>query len=237
MIGSCQKNMIHSDKTTLPTSGIDTRYPQLAKVVERAFDGVTHAKKPGTVTTSVLVIKVRPNGAQLMAERYREGFGIYSGYRTWSTTKSITAALMGIASQQGMLKLDQPAAIPEWPEGDPRRAITYQQLMWMSSGLYSGGPNSAAVYFGGQDVISAATGTPLEVAPGTRWQYSGLAGFELLAAGAAALAGLSFRGTSPVPACNSSSSAGLIVSRSQPASSVISPLLRKDAPITTVLMP
>ena len=160
------------DKSPLPPSGLDRRFENLEPVLERAFDGISHAKKRGTVTTSVLVIKVRPNGAQLMAERYREGFGIYSGYRTWSTTKSITAALMAIASGQGLLKLDGPVAIPEWPEGDPRRAITYQQLMWMSSGLYSGGPNSAAVYFGGQDVISAATGTPLEVAPGTRWQYA-----------------------------------------------------------------
>lgn len=160
------------DKTTLPANGIDTRYPQLAKVLDRAFDGVTHAKKPGTVTASVLVIRLGKQGPQLVAERYRKGYGIHTGYRTWSTTKSITAALMGIASQQGLLKLDQPPAIPEWPNGDPRRAITYQQLMWMSSGLYSGGPNSAAVYFGGQDVISAATGTPLEVAPGTRWQYA-----------------------------------------------------------------
>jgi len=28
------------------------------------------------------------------------------------------------------------------------------------------------VYFGGQDVVSAATGTPLEVIPGTRWKYA-----------------------------------------------------------------
>jgi CubicO group peptidase (beta-lactamase class C family) len=144
----------------------------LEPVLERAFDGVSHAKKPGTVTTSVLVIKLRPNGEQLIAERYRPGFGIFSGYRTWSTTKSITAALMGIASRQGLVTLDAPVAVPEWPEGDARRAITYQQLMWMSSGLASGGPNSAAVYFGGQDVISAATGTSLEAAPGTRWKYA-----------------------------------------------------------------
>lgn len=161
------------DKTALPSTGIDARYPKLSEVLDRAFDGVTHAKKPGTVTTSVLVIKRdKVLGDQLIAERYRKGFGTHSGYRTWSTTKSITAVLMGIASQQGLLQLDAPTAIPEWQQGDPRRNITYQQLMWMSSGLYSGGPNSAAVYFGGQDVISAATGTPLEVKPGTRWQYA-----------------------------------------------------------------
>lgn len=161
------------DKTTLPASGIDTRYSKLNKVLDQAFDGTTHAKKPGTITTSVLVIKLdKDHGSQLIAERYRKGFGVHTGYRTWSTSKSIFAALMGIASHQGMLQLDQPAAIPEWPAGDVRKAITYKQLMWMSSGLYSGGPNSAAVYFGGQDVISAATGTALEAQPGTRWQYA-----------------------------------------------------------------
>lgn len=168
-----QRAFPDGDKTGLPANGIDPRYSTLRSVLERAFDGVTHAKKPGTVTTSVLVIKLdKAKGSQLIAERYRNGFGVHSGYRTWSTSKSIVAALMGIASNQGILQLDQPVAIPEWPEGDARRAITYQQLMWMSSGLYSAGPNSAAVYFGGQDVISAATGTSLEVQPGTRWQYA-----------------------------------------------------------------
>ncbi len=160
------------DKSPLPPNGIDRRHEALETVLERAFDGVTHAKKRGTVTTSVLVIRVTARGEHLIAERYRPGFGIYTGYRTWSTSKSMTAALMGIASLKGLLKLDAPVSIPEWPDGDPRRAITYEQLMWMSSGLFSGGSNSAAVYFGGQDVISAATGTPLEVAPGTRWKYA-----------------------------------------------------------------
>ena len=161
------------DKVGLPADGVDPSYPQLASVLTKAFDGVTHAKVPGTVTTAVLVIKRdKQNHYKLIAERYRPGFGIHSGYRTWSTAKGISAALLAIASQQGMLELDKPVSIPEWPEGDPRRQITYQQLMRMSSGLYSGGANSAAVYFGGQDVVSAATGTPLEVKPGTRWKYA-----------------------------------------------------------------
>lgn len=44
--------------------------------------------------------------------------------------------------------------------------------MWMSSGLYSEGNNTNAVYFGGQDVVSGATGTPLEAEPGERWKYA-----------------------------------------------------------------
>jgi CubicO group peptidase (beta-lactamase class C family) len=117
----------------------------------------------------VVVIK---NG-KIIAERYRPGFGIHSGYRTWSTAKSISAALIAIAAKQGLLNLDDPASIPEWSyPGDSRHAISYKHLMWMSSGLFSGGDNTYSVYFGGEDVVSAVTTTNLEVAPGTRWKYA-----------------------------------------------------------------
>ena len=157
------------DKVALPVDGLDAKYRSLAPVLERAFDGKSYTDEGGTVTTAVIVIRE----GRIVAERYRPGFGVFSGYRTWSTAKSISAALLAIASKQGILDLDAPAAIPEWSHpGDPRQAITYKQLLWMSSGLFSGGSNTNALYFGGQDVVSAATGTALEVAPGTRWKYA-----------------------------------------------------------------
>jgi hypothetical protein len=52
---------------------------------------------------------------------------------------------------------------------------------------------------------------------------------------AAALLASSFFGSSPTVLLSSSSSLGAIVSRSQPASSVISPTFLNDAPITSVL--
>jgi CubicO group peptidase (beta-lactamase class C family) len=137
------------------------------QVLERAFDGASYGA--GTLTAAVLVVK---NGS-LAAESYRDGFGPNQGYRTWSTAKSITATLIGIAVQQGLLDVGRPAPVPEWQHpGDPRAAITLEHLMWMSSGLWSQGSNSNALYFGGQDVVSAATTTPLETEPGTRWQYA-----------------------------------------------------------------
>ncbi len=157
------------DKVELPADGIDPRHRALVPLVERAFDGKTYGDVEGIVTASVIVMK----GGRIIAERYRPGFGVYSGYRTWSTAKSITAALMAIASMQGIVNLEGRADIPEWnTPGDPRQAITYKQLMWMSSGLMSGGSNTNAIYFGGQDIVSAITGTQLEVAPGTRWKYA-----------------------------------------------------------------
>jgi CubicO group peptidase (beta-lactamase class C family) len=157
------------DRVALPPDGIDARHRALSPALDAAFDPARYASSPGVVTTAVLVVK----DGQIVAERYRPGFGVYSGYRTWSTAKSITAALIGIAAGQGLLQLDAPAGIPEWKfPGDPRQAITLQHLLWMSSGLFSGGPNTNAIYFGGQDVVSAATTTPLEAEPGKRWKYA-----------------------------------------------------------------
>lgn len=157
------------DRVDLPADGLDPKYRALASVIDRVFDGKTYGEKGKTVSTALIVLK----GGRIVTERYRPGFGMHSGYRTWSTTKSFTAALLGIAEKQGLLDLDSSAAIPEWGySGDPRQAITYKHLLWMSSGLFSGGPNTYSVYFGGQDVISAVTSTPLEVAPGTRWKYA-----------------------------------------------------------------
>ena len=157
------------DRVELPAGGIDVRYGALRPILERAFDGRSYGEVEGVVTTAVLVL----HRGRIVAERYRPGFGVHSGYRTWSTAKSITAALVGIAAGQGLIDLDAPAAIPEWSyPGDPRQKITHRHLLWMSSGLFSGGANTNALYFGGQDVVTTATGNALEAKPGTRWKYA-----------------------------------------------------------------
>lgn len=140
--------------------------PQQA-LIDRAFDGETYGK--GTLTAGVLVIRE----GRAVAEQYRPGFGPHSGYRTWSTAKSISASLIGIAVGDGLIDLDSPIPIAEWQgPADPRGAITWKQLMWMSSGLWSQGSNTNAVYFAGQDAASSAATSPLEAPPGERWKYA-----------------------------------------------------------------
>lgn len=155
------------DRVELDAHGTHPDFAGLQAALDRAFDGSTYGDGTVTVATIVLV------GDLVVAERYRPGFGIHTGYRTWSTAKSISAAVLGIAAHRGLLDLDEPAAVPEWRyPGDPRAAITYKHLLWMSSGLESGGNNTYAVYFGGQDVTSAVTTTALEAEPGSRWKYA-----------------------------------------------------------------
>lgn len=155
------------DKVTLGEHGLANNYRFLDQLLTNAFDARTYGDSSVTVATLIL------HKGRLVAERYRAGFGVHSGYRTWSTAKSISAAVLGVAAHQGLLNLNAPADVPEWQyPGDPRAAITYKDLLWMSSGLESGGNNTYAVYFGGQDAITAITSTEAEVPPGERWKYA-----------------------------------------------------------------
>jgi CubicO group peptidase (beta-lactamase class C family) len=144
--------------------------PRLQALLDEAFAGGEDGDYgAGTLTTAVIIV----HEGRIVAERYRPGFGIHQGYRTWSTAKSLSASLIGIAVAKGLLSLDEPAPIPEWQgPGDLRKAIQLNHLLWMSSGLWSEGSNTYAMYFGGQDVLSAVTTTPLEADPGSRWKYA-----------------------------------------------------------------
>lgn len=137
--------------------------------VGSAFDRLSYGL--GTETTAVIVVR---NG-KIVAERYRLGFNMHMSQRTWSVAKSLTAAIMGIAADRGIVDLAAPATIPEWRRpGDPRASITFDQLLRMASGLWSGpaGNRTDAVYFGGSAVAETATSQPLVMKPGSHWEYA-----------------------------------------------------------------
>lgn len=139
---------------------------KLDKAVDDAFHGAQY--QPHKTVGVVVVYKDR-----IVAERYAVGWGPHTQYRTWSTAKSITNALIGILVKQGRLRVDQPAPIPEWQaENDPRRAITIEHLLHMSSGLESDGANTIDAYWGGIDTGKDAANKKLEAEPGTRWKYA-----------------------------------------------------------------
>ena len=142
---------------------------------------------------------------ELVGERYAPGFGPFVQQRSWSTAKSITATIVGLLVDRGRLRLDRrPPRLPEW-RGDERRGITLRHLLNMSSGLkqnqYEGTARSletftpesehAFIYFDGFDTYKDALEAPLEVAPGTRWQYRNA---NVLAAAASAKRVLARRG-------------------------------------------
>ena len=142
----------------------DTDTARLNRLLDRAFTDPA----PETMGETHAFLAVQ--GGQIVAERY------------WSEAKSITQALIGILVRDGKIDIHAPADVPEWQEtDDPRRTITLDMLLRMSSGLkfiedYVPGSVSDVIemLFGsGQlDVAAYAASQPLEHEPDTFWSYS-----------------------------------------------------------------
>lgn len=125
----------------------------------------------GANTTGVVVLQ----DGRLVGEWYAPGFGPDTPQRTWSVAKSLAGTIIGAAVQRGEVDVNAPAAIADWSrEGDPRSAITLDQLMRMASGLTSdtAGNRTDALYFGGVGVDEQAVTWPLIAPPGTRYRYA-----------------------------------------------------------------
>ncbi len=121
-------------------------------------------------------------GGEILLERYADGHDQASTFPSWSKAKSITQALIGILVKDGLLDLQAPASVPEWQaEDDPRREITLDQLLRMSSGLKfaedyvdAGVSDVIEMLFGAgkADVAAHAANMPLNHTPDTVWNYS-----------------------------------------------------------------
>ena len=158
-----------------PTGPLAAADPvRLASLMDHAFSqpddlGQTHA---------VVVVQ----GGRLVLERYAPEFGPTTTCPSWSMAKSITQALAGMAVLDGKLDIQAPADVPEWrAAGDPRAAITLDQLLRMSSGLafvedYLPDHPSDVIEMlwgaGKEDVAAFAAAFPLIHPPGSFFAYS-----------------------------------------------------------------
>lgn len=144
----------------------------LDAAVTRAFEEQNMDGYPDT--RAILVVQ----HGEILAERYAQGFDRDTRLLGWSATKAVTAALIGLLVDDGVLQLDSPAPVPEWQgAGDPRGAITLRQLLTMTSGLtfkedYAPGSDSLKMLFEAKDMGSYAASRPLQHAPGTTWNYA-----------------------------------------------------------------
>jgi CubicO group peptidase (beta-lactamase class C family) len=108
-------------------AGVDR--PAIEDAVDLAFAGGGAQR-----VRAVVVI----HGGKLVYERYspHRNDRPDSVMPAHSMAKSFTAAMVGILVEQGRLAVDAPAAVPAWQAaGDPRGAITLDDLLRMSSGL------------------------------------------------------------------------------------------------------
>ncbi|MFN3609271.1 MAG: serine hydrolase domain-containing protein [Hyphomonas sp.] len=174
-----------------PEAPLDLRVAErLQPLLDRAFSDP--APEDMGETHAFLAVQ----GGRIVAERYWTGFDRESTHHSWSQAKSMTHALVGILAREGRIDIHAPADVPEWQAPyDPRRAITLDQLLRMSSGLKfaedyvdAGVSDVIEMLFGSgkDDVAAYAAKSPLIHSPGTAWSYS--SGTSNLVARAAARA-------------------------------------------------
>jgi CubicO group peptidase (beta-lactamase class C family) len=157
---------------------------ELDPLLDELFDDT------GLLATTYATVVI--HHGRLVAERYAgelerwdgpsEEIGPGTRFLSWSMAKSMLHALVGTLVGDGRLILDAPAPVPAWQgAGDPRGAITLQDLLEMRDGLdfveeYIIGSRSDVIdmLFGsGQDDVAAFTeAKPLAVEPGSRFNYS-----------------------------------------------------------------
>lgn len=108
----------------------------------------------------------------IMLERYFNGRRETGPANVKSVSKSVIAALVGIAADRQLLSLDQPIAtyFPDLPE--PKRGITIEQLLTMQSGLESTSNRNYGAWVQSSNWVRHALAKPLLAAPGTQMIYS-----------------------------------------------------------------
>ncbi|WP_260580807.1 serine hydrolase domain-containing protein [Sphingopyxis sp. PET50] len=125
----------------------------------------------GGRTSALLIVK----RGKIEVEQYQDGHDLHTAQRTFSVAKSMAATLIGHAVLEGDIDVTKPATIADWQApGDPRAAITTEQLMRMASGLTSdtAGNRTDAIYMGGASVRQWTVQWPLLNPPGRVFRYA-----------------------------------------------------------------
>jgi CubicO group peptidase (beta-lactamase class C family) len=115
---------------------------------------------------------------KIIAERYAPGVDLNTPLLGYSASKSMINALVGILVRQHHLDIHAIAPVKAWSQaGDPRRAITPDQLIRMTSGLDlteddSGFDPVSRMLFLEPDMAGFAERAKLKAKPGTQWEYT-----------------------------------------------------------------
>lgn len=108
---------------------------------------------------------------RIVAERYWKGWTAATTQPIFSSSKSITATLVGIAVEERKIMSVQQSAsdfVPSW-RGTPKAAITLRHMLTMTSGIRNTAGN---VLKNDVDAFEETAALPLEHRPGEHWAYN-----------------------------------------------------------------
>jgi len=180
--------------------------PRLTALLDELVSGDDHPALGLTHAAAVVA------GGRLVAERYgrrvvqdlramgddppHEDVDETTGLLSWSMAKTITSLVTGAAVADGALTVDDPVADPRWDApDDPRKAITWSNLLTMRPGLAwseeyydldpDGLPDVVRMLYGegAEDMAAFAAGFPLVQEPGTPEAYTYSSGTTNIVAG------------------------------------------------------
>ncbi|MCC5950746.1 MAG: serine hydrolase [Acidimicrobiia bacterium] len=112
----------------------------------------------------------------IVEEHYWNDTDRTSTHEVYSVTKSITALLVGIAADQGLLDIDEPVAtyVEEW-QGTPSADVTIRNILSNDSGRYHDLTNDFVTLINEDDQTAFAIGLDQQAAPGDVWNYNNAA--------------------------------------------------------------
>lgn len=155
-----------------PATPVATEDPAINAALSREF-----TEQPSQRPRFVKAIVIAKDG-RVVAERYAAGFSLETPLLSYSVAKSFTNALLGILVRQGRLSIDQHIGAPEWQRsGDPRAALTIDDLLRMESGIDApetgtGFDPVSQMLYGKDDMAAFAAKFPLKEPPRTAWEYT-----------------------------------------------------------------
>jgi CubicO group peptidase (beta-lactamase class C family) len=178
---SRQPSTGRSQRDYWPTAGWRTAAPSTQGMDPAVLDDLdTLVPERHPQVRSLLVVR----HGYLVYERYWHGFDAADGHNSYSVTKSVTSALVGIALAEGRLRgLDQTVAqllAAHLPRHADRRwgQVTVRQLLTMTGGLAgddrsTGGDEGLTErLFRSRDWVGHILGRRLAASPGTTFAYS-----------------------------------------------------------------
>ncbi|MFN0119786.1 MAG: serine hydrolase [Blastocatellia bacterium] len=142
----------------------ETRAPKDAAMDAAALDDAAKYAAEHNSTGLVIV-----RGGRIVTEQYWQQWTAETAQPIFSSSKSVTATLVGMAIEEGKLKgVEQSASafVSAW-KGSPKEAITIRHMLAMTSGIRVGAVRAVPEV----DAFAETAALPLEHQPGEQWAY------------------------------------------------------------------
>lgn len=160
-----------ADPTVVAPGGEWTRAdPATTRIDPAKLDGLEALFRDDSRCLAVI------EDGRLVRDTYWNGGGVTEPQQVFSVTKSITSTLIGIAQDEGLLDIDEPAStyITEWV-GTPSESVTIRQLVSNTSGRFWSLANDYDTLLRAPEKTAFAIGLTQESEPGSVWNYNNAA--------------------------------------------------------------